>query len=305
MEDNQKKESGPESMLANWLKTSMDFWGKAVGMQTDIGSMDAYAEAVKRSTEQADKMWQSGSKVFQLFFSIFSEPENMTAFLKGSEVVPGFMAKIAQQSWESFMEMQKRFQERAAKLGGKAKPYDFEDLELNIFAAWKEIYEKEFRKFLNVPQLGLTRFYQERLNRFMDETNLFLAALSEFVRVFYAPVEKSLNVMQQKVEEMLEAGEIPDNFKELYIMWIKNLEGHYMTLLKSPQYTRVLNRMLQNLVRFKNARNELILDAFENLPIPTNREMDELYKELYHLKKRVAALEKDRANDSIRMGADR
>jgi polyhydroxyalkanoate synthase subunit PhaE len=292
MEDNQEKESGPEAIFENWWKTSMGLWGKAFGMQTDIGPMDAYAEAAKRSAEQADKMWRSGSKVFQLFFSIFSDPENMTAFLKGSEVVPGFMAKIAQQSWESFMEMQKRFQERAAKLGGKAKPCDFTDIELNVFATWKGIYEKEFRKFLNVPQLGLTRFYQERLNRFMDETNLFLAALSEFVRVFYAPIEKSLNVMQQKVEEMMEAGEIPDNFKELYLMWIKNLEGHYMTLLKSPQYTRVLNRMLQNLVRYKNARNELIFDVFQDIPIPTNREMDELYKEMYLLKKRVTALEK-------------
>jgi class III poly(R)-hydroxyalkanoic acid synthase PhaE subunit len=292
MEDDQKKESGPEAMFENWLKTSMDFWGKVAAMQTGISPMDSYAEAAKHSAEQSDKMWRSGSKVFQLFFSIFSEPENFGAFLKGSEVIPGFMAKIAQQSWESFVEMQNRFQERAAKLGGKTKPYDFEDLELNIFATWKEIYEKEFRKFLNVPQLGLTRFYQERLNRFMDETNLFLTALSEFVRVFYAPIEKSLNVMQQKVEEMIAAGEIPDNFKELYIMWIKNLEGHYMTLLKSPQYTRVLNRMLQNLVSYKNARNELIADAFQNIPIPTNREMDELYKEMYHLKKRVTVLEK-------------
>jgi class III poly(R)-hydroxyalkanoic acid synthase PhaE subunit len=291
MEDEQKKEPGPESMFENWLKTSQDFWDKVVGIQTGITPMDSYAKTATRSAEQADKMWRSGSKVFQLFFSIFSEPENMAAFLKGSEVVPGFMAKIAQQSWESLMEIQNHFQKHAAKFGGKTKAYDFEDLELNIFAVWKEIYEKEFRKFLNVPQLGLTRFYQERLNRFMDETNLFLTALSEFVRVFYAPIEKSLNVMQQKVEEMMAAGEIPDNFKELYIMWIKNLEGHYMTLLKSPQYTQVLNRMLQNLVKYKNARNELIADAFQNIPIPTNREMDELYKEMYHLKKRVTALE--------------
>jgi len=298
MGNDQKKDTNPEIMFENWMKTSMDFWGKLVEMQTGtFNPMDSFAKTAKQSAEQTDKMWRSGSKVFQLFFSIFSEPENMSAFLKGSEVIPGFMAKIAQQSWESFMEMQNHFQQRAAKLGQKTKAYDFEDLNLNIFATWKEIYEKEFRKFLNVPQLGLTRFYQERMNRFIDETNLFLTSQAEFMRVLYAPIEKSLGVMQQKVEKMVEDGEIPDNFKELYVMWIKNLEGHYMTLLKSPEYTRVLNGMLQNLVRFKNARNELIFDALQNIPIPTNQEMDELYKEIYSLKKRVIALEKKKLSN--------
>jgi hypothetical protein len=40
------------------------------------------------------------------------------------------------------------------------------------------------------------------------------------------------------------------------------------------------------------ARNETLLDFLKLLPIPTNKEMDELYKEFHLLKKRVKELEK-------------
>jgi len=40
------------------------------------------------------------------------------------------------------------------------------------------------------------------------------------------------------------------------------------------------------------ARHRMLTDMLQSLPLPTNKEMDELYKELYLLKKRVRELEK-------------
>jgi polyhydroxyalkanoate synthesis regulator phasin len=75
-------------------------------------------------------------------------------------------------------------------------------------------------------------------------------------------------------------------------MWLKILEGHYMTLFKSQEYTQALGKTLGSMEEFTMARQELLQDALQSLPVATDKDMDELYKELYELKKRIKQLEK-------------
>jgi polyhydroxyalkanoate synthesis regulator phasin len=43
---------------------------------------------------------------------------------------------------------------------------------------------------------------------------------------------------------------------------------------------------------FSVAKNQFLQDLLQSLPVPTHKEMDDLYKELYALKKKVKSLEK-------------
>jgi len=65
-----------------------------------------------------------------------------------------------------------------------------------------------------------------------------------------------------------------------------------MTLFKSPEYLQTLSRTLSTVAEFKTAQHEMLVDAMKSLPIPTNKDMDDLYKEFYLLKKKVKELEK-------------
>jgi len=278
------------SLFSAWTKSSMDFWGNIAKMQPDMSG--ASEKARKNPAYKAQKTWESGNKILMSLLSTLSEPENMNTVLKGMDSLPEFMMQMAQQSWDGYLEMQKRWADQATKMGRHTEAYNFEGIDQNVFKTWNEIYEKEFQKFLNVPQLGLNRFHQERITQFTDKFNLFQAALSEFLYMFYIPVEKSSAVMQEKVEELIEKGDIHDNFKDYYNMWIKILEGHYMTLLKSPEYTQVMNKTVEALVQYRKAKDEVMYDVLEKLPIPTNKDMDELYKDFYLLKKKVRELSK-------------
>ena len=100
--------------------------------------------------------------------------------------------------------------------------------------------------------------------------------------------------MQAKITEMAEAGELPDDSKTYYQMWIKILEGHYMTLFKSPEYAEVMGETLNALEDYKMTSEKVMEDILEMFPVPTQKDMDELYKEIYLLKKKVKALEKER-----------
>jgi hypothetical protein len=123
--------------------------------------------------------------------------------------------------------------------------------------------------------------------------------VGEFLYMFYAPLEKTSGVMQERLEEMAEAGEVHSDAKAYYNMWIKILEGHYMTLLKSPEYAQVMDNTIASFVDYKSAKEDFLCDLLQHLPIPTNQEMDTLYKDFHTLKKKVRELSKKRDSSAI------
>jgi polyhydroxyalkanoate synthesis regulator phasin len=105
-------------------------------------------------------------------------------------------------------------------------------------------------------------------------------------------MEKSFKVLQEKLQSLAQEGLLPKEAKEQYAMWVKILEGHYMSLFKSKEYTDALHNTINKLEDFVLAKNETVRDFMQFLPVPTTKEMDDLYKEFHVLKKRVNQLEK-------------
>ena len=243
---------------------------------------------MQESMESTLKMWQ-------MLSSIMSEPGAIDPLFQGINALPEILLKMTQTGWNRFFQMQQQWLERAGRIGHKTEAYKFEDLDQDTFRAWAEIYGEELTRFLNIPQLGLTRFYQERIGRFADKFNLFQGAMAQFFYLLYLPMEKSFKVMQEKLEALTEEGKLPETSQDYYRMSLKILEGHYMTLFKSPEYTQVLGKTLDAMEEFAVAREEILQDIIQSLPVPSNKEMDDLYKEIYELKKRVRQLEKDRS----------
>jgi hypothetical protein len=182
--------------------------------------------------------------------------------------------------------------EKAGKIGKRTEAYSFDNLDQDVFKALSDVYEKEFQQYFKIPPLGLTRFYQERFNEMLDKHNIFETMLAEFLSILYLPMEKSFKVFQEKLQQMAEEGNLPRETKESYAIWIKILEGHYISLFKSKEYTDALHQTLNKLEDFIIVKNKILEDFLQLLPVVTHKEMEELYKEFHVLKKRVKELEK-------------
>ncbi len=288
-----QKEMDPEAMFEAWMKSATGFWnmmtqpwaGETGSPEKSSPPGEAQKNRATNSMNSVLRMWQSAA-------SLMKEPETRDSLLKGMNTFPEIFLKMARSGLERSFQLQQQWMERAGRIGSRTEAYSFENLGQDVFTAWTEIYKEEFSKFLNVPQLGLTRSYQKRIGRFMDRFNLFQGAMAHFMSVLYLPVEKSIGVMQDEIVTLTEEKKLPNNSQEYYRMWIKILEGHYMTLFKSSQYTEVLKKALDAMGDFMMARRDVLEDLIQTLPVPTQKEMDELYKELYLLKKKVRQLEK-------------
>jgi uncharacterized coiled-coil DUF342 family protein len=68
-----------------------------------------------------------------------------------------------------------------------------------------------------------------------------------------------------------------------------------MSLFKSPEYVSAMAKTLGALEDFIAARNAITQDFLKTMAVPTQDELDELYKDLYQLKKRIKILEKEKS----------
>ncbi|HSM74382.1 MAG TPA: poly(R)-hydroxyalkanoic acid synthase subunit PhaE [Desulfobacterales bacterium] len=290
MNDRTETVAGPESMLSAWMKMATDFWGPLMKQWTT--ALEPVNGQPEGPLGRSKASWSSYLKSLTALSASMGEGGSADAVLKGIGVMPDILLRLLEGAWNSTFTLQRQIIEKAGRMGESVEAYQFEGLDQEAFKAWAEIYEQEIQQFLQVPQLGLTRFYQEKVQRTVDKCVLLQSAMAEFVNIVYLPMEQSSKVLQEKVAELAEKGSLPENPKEYYTMWVKILEGHYMTLFKTPEYTQTLSRVLSAFEDYQAARDDLLQDALKSLPVPTNRDMDALYKEIYDLKKKIRSLEK-------------
>ncbi len=277
------------TILENWIKSSSKFWENMAEEWTD---RMAEMPSPDKSAAKLANAWFSTMKTMQSMASTVSEPRKMELISDGVNPMPELFVKMMAPAWKSFFNLQKDFFARSTRVGESALSYNFGNLDKEAFKVFTDMYEKEFRRLLLVPPLGLTRVYQERMSHAADRFNLFQGDVSEFLAQLFLPIEKSMKIMQEELAAMADTGNLPGNSKAYYQIWLKILENSYMTLFKSPEYTKTLSKTLDSLAEFSVARQEMLYDYLQFLPIPTDRDMDELYKEIYLLKKRIKDLEK-------------
>ena len=294
MDQDNKEKSGPDAMFVEWMKAASDFWLSAAKAAPFGGFKvpEKVPTSVAGFPGRMEEGWQALLKIWQTSAAALSSPQTLESVLKGVTASPEAAMRMARTTWDGYSQLYQMWLKQTGKFGEVGKAYNFEALQPDTFKEWTAFYEKQIQPMLKMPQVGLTRFYQERAYDAVDKFARYQTAIAEFLSVLNAPVEKSLGAMEKQLAELAKEGKLPENFKDYYNMWIKTLEGHYMTLYKSPEYVECLGRTLNAVMEYKVAREKVLIDLLQVLPIPTNRDMDALYKEFYELKKKVNAMAK-------------
>jgi len=296
MDETEREKNPSVEFLQQWLNMmNQAFSGLFDGFP---GRQAGDGKGGTNSTEELSKSPQetlmSLFRTWGTVSSAMSEPA-MASYMAGAMTsLPEIMTRFFQTGMSGFLKAQEQAAEKLGSLIGKTEAYRFDNLDQGSLKVWADFYEKEIRQYLKAPQLGLFRFYQEHLNQAMDKYTTMKAKLADFLHLLALPMEKSLKVLADTFEEQVKQGKVPPDPRENYRLWVKILEGHYMTLFKSDEYTRVLADTLAAFEDFVIARNRIFTDMMQALPIPTNRDLDDLYEEIYHLKKRLRELEKSR-----------
>jgi polyhydroxyalkanoate synthase subunit PhaE len=280
------------SEINAWMQSMGNLWSQMQN-QSNSGNSQSTSNQQGNPTGQTTQDAIAASlKNWQAFLQTLSTPESMLAFFKSSRAMPEMMAQLSHGSMDNLMELHQRILQHINRLGESVESYQFQNMDENPNQIWGDFYENELRQFFQLPQLGLMRQYQERLNQAVDKYHLLQSKLSEYLNLLSIPITRTAGVMQEKLSEMMEKGELPDDSRVYYNMWIKVLEGHFMTLFQTPEYTTTQALTLNALADFSTARDAVLEDVLLLLPVARQTDLDDMARELYELKKRVKKLEK-------------
>ena len=291
MSDKRETTHGQGDPSMDWGKITDEYMAPFMKSWGEFFHQPAQEEQATARGRVAESL-QSSTKMWQTMMTAMSGPEALERFQKATEMTPDIVLGFTQTCLQGLTGLQVQASEWMQKRGDSLSEADVLELDKELMKNWSETYEKEFSRYLKIPQLGLGRQYQEKALKAADKMNLFQLEMSKFLNMLYLPVEKSLKSLQEKMVEMAEKGPIDEKSKTYYNLWIKLLEGHYMELFKQPEYADTMNKTLVALHEFYDAKQAVVDDFLKQLNIPTYQEMDELSKEVYLLKKRLRTLEK-------------
>ena len=279
--------------IGTWMQSMGDLWGAMLNLkEPPTPAADATQQEEPAGYKARDAI-AAALKNWQALALTSTTPESMIAFLKGGGAMPEIMLKLSHTSMDGMVELHQAVLQQFSRLGQSLETYQFQDIDENLARIWADIYEKEVRQFFQIPQIGLMRQYQERVNQAADKYHLFQSKLSEFLNWLSIPFTRTAQVMQEKSKKMLDTGELPDDTKTYYHMWVKVLEGHFMTIFQTPEYVESLACTLSALADFTAARDDVIEDVLSLFPVARKTDLDDVTRELYMLKKRLAKLEKN------------
>ncbi len=280
----------PTAMFDTWMKSVNDLWSNtASAFPTPPPEK---SEDTGKTKPSNDNFWQTGMDTWQSIASAMNLPPSALSSSAGMGNFSEIFTRMTEPVFSNMTQMIQHWQDQSAKSADYIKPFNFDTLDTDVLEIWKKLYDNEFRKFFKSPQLGLNREHQEKGARFLDRFNLLQSAMAEFLNFLAIPFKKAGIDFQEKMTELASENQLPKDANDYYRIWLKMLEGHYMTLFQSPDYILCLGKTITAAAAYTRAKKELINDLLQQLSIPSSEQMDAVYKEMHGLKKRLKTLEK-------------
>lgn len=287
--------TGPSAELAARLLSVADLWSTF---------QEVWLEALEKSQKEGPEAWfdfftSTGSRqlyetwrermdsVADALASMPLATDRPASLLKGMvafwEAALQVGDRLAVPWLEAFDELRKTW---SAAIRGDTSAFR------EFAATWKNAYEKSLGRVLRAPALGMAREYVERLAKSFDAYLAYLIALQEFFGVLDQVGQDAFRQWTAKLSSLGSSEGYP-TAKEVYRLWVDTFEQTYKQVFQTPEYANLQAELLGAAVRFKKRFDDAAQDMLKWLPIPTDRELSELYEAFYKLRKKVRKMERD------------
>ncbi|MEO5355937.1 MAG: hypothetical protein H7844_01400 [Nitrospirae bacterium YQR-1] len=310
------------NMYNSWLKTvggsfdeMMKMYPSGLGKDTVsklFRGFDAYMKfydfwqpvikAIQENTFNPDtyKDLLDSSKYKELLDRVlgFGGPESATEFFGQASGLIETWGAAAQNFVHPWMDsMQKNFN-IVLDASSAADP----NASMNLFHNFYSAFEKTFGKVFKTPQVGKDREKLELLMRTMDLYSVYIAKNAEFQHKMYVAGEGAMRKVIESLAQKIKAGEEIKGYNDFYKIWADINEAEYFELFNTEEFSTVQGSLLESALEFRKQYHKLIELNLADLPIPVRSEMDDVYKTIYDLKKRLRALERNANVKTVKEG---
>jgi class III poly(R)-hydroxyalkanoic acid synthase PhaE subunit len=184
---------------------------------------------------------------------------------------------------------------QAMDRGMKALPQFLEGRPESILGVFHDLFsafDTTFGKAFHIPAVGKDREKAELLLRLTDAITVYLAKNTKYQYLMYVT---GLNAMDKVVEAA--AAKIKDGveikgFDEFFDLWLQMTEKRYLELFETDEFSKLQGEFFDAALDVRRNLFKLEELYLYDTPIPLRSEMDDLYKVVYDLKKKLRGLER-------------
>ena len=162
---------------------------------------------------------------------------------------------------------------------------------LNIFHNNYSAFDSTFGRAFNIPPVGKDREKIRLLQRTYDDMAVYMAKYIEYQHIMYLTSQRALEKLIRIVARKIKADEL-NSFDQVFELWVDINEKEYLELGRTKEYSRLQGELMSAGLNVRTRHFKLMELYLYDFPVAVRSEMDDLYKTVYELKKKIKNLEK-------------
>jgi polyhydroxyalkanoate synthesis regulator phasin len=160
------------------------------------------------------------------------------------------------------------------------------------------MYEGGLGRLIKMPSVGPAQYTMERGKDWIDSSIKYQMVLFEYFQNLVQPILRVSADIIDGAKKIIEEDPSEDSVQKLYTMLVDEGEKAYDEFFRSETYLQSMKMTLDAYLDFDRTYNTMMVDMLKGTPIVTKPGLEEVYKEIYLLKKKVRELEKKLAGEN-------
>ena len=153
-------------------------------------------------------------------------------------------------------------------------------------------FDRTFGRIFHITPVGKDREKVELLLRSFDDLSVYFAKYTEYQNTMYTTGLSALEKVFMSASEKVSRGEDFKSFDEFFDLWVDVSEDTYFKMFQCAEFSKLQGELLEAALHVRGHNFKLMELHLYDYPIALRSEMDDLYKTVYELKKKVKSLER-------------
>jgi polyhydroxyalkanoate synthase subunit PhaE len=162
---------------------------------------------------------------------------------------------------------------------------------MKMFHTLFNAFDNTVGRSFHLPAVGKDREKLELMSRCMDDMSVYAAKNAEYQHRMYITALEATEKVMAELAQKVEAGEAIERFDEFMDLWVAVNEKTYYALFQTGEFSRLKGELLEAGLNARKHYFKLMEMHLFDLPIALRSEMDDLYKTIYELRKKVRKME--------------
>ena len=166
---------------------------------------------------------------------------------------------------------------------------------LSLF--WTDLLHLMFSKPQALTSVGPMRNYTENAKKItaeLLESNEILANFNQHFTEYYKQLGDTWNEAQKKVNlKIPETPSNPEQFEAYKKIWIDIFDNDFTELFDSKKFGKNYGKLISKELELTKHWNNIMNVMLKSANLPNKQEIDEIYKEIHSLRKRISKIESE------------